>query len=178
VGGYCVDGVCCRTTCSGPCRRCDRDNPRFLTQFGAHVKDGVCRVPVGADPDGDCAGAGACGGECAADGTCRHAGAERRCGVCAACNAATGACDTLPTSRDDDACPPARCDLASNACRTFAARAADVPRCVDVGRCGWRWTDCTEFLDHDGARCTIGGTGAANVSRTGRCARGVCVPSG
>lgn len=172
--GLCVDGVCCRTACGGACRRCDRDNPLFLAQFGAHVKDGVCRVPVGADPDGDCAARGRCGGVCAADGRCRWAGAGQRCGLCAVCNSVTGACDQLPAGGDDDACPPARCDLASNACRTFVARSTGVARCVAVGRCGWRWSDCTEFEDHDGASCTIGGTGAANSPRTGTCARGVC----
>jgi hypothetical protein len=173
--GFCVDGVCCRTPCVGLCRRCDRDNPLFVAQFGAHVKDGVCRVPVGADPDGDCAAQGSCGGVCAADGRCRSAGPEQRCGLCAVCNPVTGACDRMPSSADDDACPPPRCDLASNACRTFAASSTGVPRCVAVGRCGWRWSDCSEFEDHDGASCAIGGAGAANSPRTGTCVRGVCV---
>lgn len=42
--GFCVDGVCCSTPCSGTCERCD-------------VEPGLCRaVADGTDPDDECGG--------------------------------------------------------------------------------------------------------------------------
>jgi hypothetical protein len=151
--GFCVDGVCCRDACSGLCKRCDRDNPFFLVQFGAHVRDGVCRVPTGADPDHECGAELGCGGVCRSGGRCGFADAETRCGLCAACNARTGRCDRLPASGDDASCPPARCGLGSHVCRTYFDQSTNIKRCIAVGQCGWRWEECTSFQDHDGESC-------------------------
>ncbi len=173
--GFCIDGVCCRDACTGPCRRCDRPNPLFLVQFGARVTDGVCRVPTGSDPDRDCSAEFGCGGVCQSGGRCGFADAETRCGLCAACNRVTGKCDRLPASGDDANCPPARCDLASNTCRTFNPQSVGIRRCLGVGKCGWRWLDCSDFQDHDGDQCTLFlGVQPGGKPVTGTCTQGFC----
>jgi hypothetical protein len=153
--GFCVDGVCCRDACTGLCKRCDRDNPLFLVQFGAHVKDGVCRPATLGDPDRECGADFGCGGTCGANGKCVYADNEKSCGLCAACNRTTGKCDRIPASGDDVNCPPARCDLASNPCRTFNPQSVNIKRCIAVGKCGWRWEDCSDFQTHDDAACRV-----------------------
>jgi hypothetical protein len=54
---FCVDGVCCNTSCNGTCQQCD-----------SAAALGVCvGVPSGSDPDAECAGALVCdgAGQCA-----------------------------------------------------------------------------------------------------------------
>jgi hypothetical protein len=68
ASGYCVDGVCCESACSGTCQACS------MTKTGA--SDGLCRpVKKGTDPDDECAvdTSNACG----LDGTCDGVGACR-----------------------------------------------------------------------------------------------------
>jgi hypothetical protein len=55
---FCVDGVCCNSSCTGPCRKCS-----LPTTVGT-----CTNVPNGQDPDNECTGgtgfcngAGACG---------------------------------------------------------------------------------------------------------------------
>src|SRR5581483_11981528 len=45
--GFCADGVCCTSACTGACQRCDLPPP------AGGMADGQCRVPVGSDPDAD-----------------------------------------------------------------------------------------------------------------------------
>lgn len=57
--GFCADGVCCSSACSGVCKACSA-----AKTGGA---DGTCaNVTAGTDPDNDCAGASVCiaGGIC------------------------------------------------------------------------------------------------------------------
>ena len=79
--GFCVDGVCCESECSGKCMGC------ATATTGA--PSGVCAPSLdGTNPDGDCAGADVC-----VDGTCRcengvQDGSETKVdcgGACAAC---------------------------------------------------------------------------------------------
>ncbi len=81
--GYCVDGVCCESTCDGACERCD--NPK---------QKGTCaKAPDYTDPDDDCPICEVClNGECApAEEGADPAGdcTEGMPGECAY----TGACD-------------------------------------------------------------------------------------
>jgi hypothetical protein len=114
--GHCVDGVCCFSACAGRCQFCG---------------SGMCIVPVGSDPRGECAGDPGCGGACQADGSCAYPGAETPCDVCKVCNQ-SGRCNQPPRSGDDVRCGAIGCDALSTECRTFA----DVThRCVGVGVC-------------------------------------------
>ncbi|HEY3353815.1 MAG TPA: hypothetical protein VGQ83_11245, partial [Polyangia bacterium] len=155
--GFCTDGVCCTTACAGACRRCDRP-----PAAGAAL-DGVCRVPIGADPDGDCPGAGLCAGSCAADGACAWPGSEQACDTCLACDRA-GRCDQAPASGDDPACGVVSCAALATECRTYADLAD--ARCVAPGLCA-RAADpasCRDASDApDGTPC------AGGVCRGGLC---------
>jgi hypothetical protein len=66
--GYCVDGVCCNSACGGLCQACNLSG-----------SVGTCaNIPLGQDPDNECAGALACNGSggcttstsCTADSQC------------------------------------------------------------------------------------------------------------
>jgi len=66
--GWCTDGVCCGTACSGVCQAC-------AASLNGGV-DGVCgSVPAGTDPDSECepylcGGSGACTTSCTDDSDC------------------------------------------------------------------------------------------------------------
>lgn len=68
LSGNCVDGVCCLTTCSGACQRCNL--PGFM---------GSC-TPIAAntDPDNECAGEAQ--STCGLDGSCDGRGACQKWG--------------------------------------------------------------------------------------------------
>jgi MYXO-CTERM domain-containing protein len=157
--GHCVDGICCLGTCDGPCQRCDEP-----AVAGAPL-DGICRSPVGADPDGDCGGEGLCTGSCDAEGACAWPGPDTLCDTCKACDRA-GGCSQFPPGHDDPACMTVACAALSTECRTYQDLDAD--RCVAVGLCA-RPNDpetCTAFADaDDGTPCN-----------TGVCFAGACVP--
>ncbi|MFH0899892.1 MAG: hypothetical protein V2A73_04610, partial [Pseudomonadota bacterium] len=73
----CVDSVCCSTDCAGVCASC---------VIAGSV--GTCSpVPAGSDPDGECSGAGTCGGTCNGMGACTAAKPGEPCGSCRTCNA-------------------------------------------------------------------------------------------
>jgi hypothetical protein len=68
LSGYCVDGVCCESACSGTCQACS------TAKTGA--SNGLCRpVSAGSDPDSECAVD--TGNACGRDGTCDGVGACR-----------------------------------------------------------------------------------------------------
>ena len=158
ASGHCVDGICCLSTCDGPCQRCDQP-----AVAGAPL-DGICRSPVGSDPDGDCGGEGLCTGACDADSACVYPGPDTLCDTCKACDRA-GACSQFPPSHDDPACQTIACAGLSTECRTY--QDLDANRCVAVGLCA-RPNDpdtCTAFTDaDDGTPCS-----------TGVCFAGTCV---
>lgn len=62
ITGFCADGICCASACSGPCQNCATPTVGTCTPYAA-----------GSDPDADCAqgfactGAGACFATCTAD---------------------------------------------------------------------------------------------------------------
>ena len=155
--GFCFDGVCCRSDCSGLCQSC-----------AVEGSVGTCTsVPVGADPRNDCPGDGAA--SCGRDGSCDGTGA---CALYAAgtvcqassCSASTvnhaarcdgaGACGTASS----DSCGPYMCDAGGRACRSDCATSADC---------------------FGGAVCTNGSCGpkppGATCATAADCASGFCV---
>lgn len=57
---FCIDGVCCESSCEGACRACSVD--------AGSSANGVCKnVPQGQDPARECGALGTCSGQ----GTCR-----------------------------------------------------------------------------------------------------------
>ncbi|MBI5482183.1 MAG: hypothetical protein HY906_25230 [Deltaproteobacteria bacterium] len=157
--GHCVDGICCLSTCGGACQRCD-----WPAVPGAPL-DGICRSPVGADPDGDCTGEGLCAGSCDADGACAFPGPDALCDTCKACDRA-GGCSQFPPTHDDPACLTVICGALSTECRTYQDLEAN--RCVAVGLCARpnNPETCTAYTDAaDGTPCSAG-----------VCFEGSCVP--
>jgi hypothetical protein len=119
TSGFCADGVCCVSACTGACTSCNQ------TDF-----PGMC-LPVAAgkaDPHKVCKDAGAA--TCGSDGLCNGAGAcafYAATTVCVAgsCKGATfhnprkcdgnGVCQPAPADSD---CTPYRCDATTTACFT------------------------------------------------------------
>jgi hypothetical protein len=174
--GFCVDGVCCREPCTGPCRRCDQANPAsvaaayvFVDSAGNLVVgpgvawiDGVCRQALPrSDPDGDCGGEGNCRGSCSREGRCDFPGSGTLCARCTACDG-KGGCKVLPLNYWDGACPELQCSKATTQCRTYR----NVRRCRQIGECSTTWGACNDFTNTaDGTACS-----------SGTCKAGFCLP--
>src|SRR5262245_15258041 len=159
--GFCFDGVCCRSDCSGLCQSCAIEG-----------SVGTCtNIPVGTDPRNDCPdeGVASCGrnGFCDGTGTCAlyAAGAICRAQSCsgstvshaARCDG-DGACGTVAI----DSCGPYMCNAAGGACRADCASNADCvggAACVN-GSCGPK---------PPGVPCS-----AASDCESGFCVAGVC----
>lgn len=106
--GPCVDGVCCRSLCEGPCVRCDLP-----------AAPGDCLpIAAGADPDDECPGEGPCGTSCDGAGACGLPPNGAACGLCLTCDGA-GQCVAAPPGSD----PGEQC------------RADDVATCGQDGAC-------------------------------------------
>jgi len=72
--GYCVEGVCCKSSCDGPCRSCLADRKDPALSFGGDWVTGVCgEVKAGTDPKDGCTATGTfCGSgdQCSGYGSC------------------------------------------------------------------------------------------------------------
>lgn len=115
ASGFCVDGVCCTNSCSGPCRSCSQPD-----------STGICRsYATGSDPEVECTGgakcngAGACGStppplkpngqlcgagsEClsgfCSDGMCCNEACDQPCQACG-----SGTCKTVYKTEDKPEC--------------------------------------------------------------------------
>jgi hypothetical protein len=130
---HCVDGVCCDTACTGPCRRCNFDG-----------KVGTCSfAPEGSDPDGDCTASDptTCGldGFCGPNGQCRDWSNTTQCRN-ASCSGSilthakycdgNGTCPLPSHPQDDTDCTPYLC--AQGACKTSCMSDSD---CVSNYTC-------------------------------------------
>ena len=158
--GFCADGVCCATACTGSCRSC-----ALSTSLG--TCSGVALGLV--DPHGVCVDKHA--SSCGTDGTCDGTGAchvyamGTACAVesCAAgIYTPTSTCDTNGNCRaaDEISCGPYVC----NGARCYTACGSDAScssgnSCVQ-GSCGPK---------PNGAFCSLG-----TECQSGQCAQGVC----
>jgi hypothetical protein len=167
----CADGVCCETSCAGPCVAC------VAQKTGA--ADGTC-APVTAktDPDGECAATGketcgvsgeGCNGEPAAPG-CLLWSASTECTApsCAADQATAAAlCDGKGTCvpGQKTPCAPYVCDAAGVTC---LADCGDDAACVTGFYCDKAAKQCKP-QGNTGTACS-----ATNQCTSGHCADGVC----
>ncbi len=91
LSGYCVDRICCSSSCEEPCRRCDRPGRKGnCSPVVDDVDPGSCDGPVGCDGGARCRGAdgAACStpadclsGHCV-DGICCDRPCSDRCSSC------------------------------------------------------------------------------------------------
>ncbi len=185
TSGFCADGVCCNTSCTGQCEACD--NAGTVGTCTA-----VLGKPHGTKPQ--CTGSMTdpiCGQKC--DGTnrtsCRYPNSTTTCGTnsCVGtssvserrCNGG-GSCSSSGTR----SCAPFLCDTATNACKTTCASQADCSSgflCVS-GVCQGTPTgtgcDGTQVINTDGSRTDCfpyrcsGGRCGSSCSSDGSCAFG------
>jgi len=189
ASGFCTDGVCCETECSGTCQACT------AAKKGSGA-DGVCGfVAVGTDPKDHCQdeGAASCGkdGFCNGAGACRLYAAGTTCGD-ASCNGTqafqpvcngSGSCQQPQSGTE---CAPYACT--GGGCKTSCVSEAD---CVngnycDAGVCKPKLTagaacsinaQCTTGFCTDGVCCDTACTGscqACTAAKKGSGVDGVC----
>ena len=122
--GYCVDSVCCLTSCAGNCQTCYLDEKTR----------GTCKAHLpNTDPDNDCIGKDKkCGGKCDGVGKCGYPGVGTACGSgpCKACDGA-GSCNKAPL--DDAACGTIDCDGLDSGCQDYHDLTSE--RCRAFGKC-------------------------------------------
>ncbi|MBI2388686.1 MAG: hypothetical protein HYV09_03630 [Deltaproteobacteria bacterium] len=165
TSGHCVEGICCDTTCTGPCVSC------LASRKGPGAKNGVCAaVAAGTNPRGACVPDLAFPSSCRADGLCDGAGACRAfapsgtaCGTlgctsgkltAARCNG-SGVCQETTTD-----CAPFTCASATS-CGSSCSNDA---QCSGAAYC--RFSDGTcQPLKVKGVAC----------ARSAECALGNCV---
>ena len=158
--GFCFDGVCCATDCSGPCLTC-----------ASMARVGQCLpADVGSDPRNDCTKAdpSTCGsdGFCDGTGSCEMYVAGVVCQA-PACNGqnltSAGRCDGLGTcsSGQTESCAPFTCDTTGR-CKIACSSDADCdsPSTCNAGSCGLKPVGSVCSTDTD---CS-----------SGVCAQGVC----
>ena len=168
--GFCADGVCCDTACQGSCQAC-------VASKSAGV-DGQCRaVPVGNDPDNECAAdmANVCGrtGACSGMSSCALAPSGMACGD-TKCTGSTltprprctggGVCETRPVE------PCAGNLLCANAstCRANCVSDGD---CVNGTFCDMATGRCRSTKP-PGAACDP--SSAGSDCQSGNCVDGFC----
>jgi hypothetical protein len=171
--GFCVEGVCCDTACSGTCQSC-------VAAFTGGA-DGTCApVADGTDPDGECAdqGSAACGtdGLCDGKGACRKYSSGTVCslGGCSGstktnastCNA-QGQCQSNGTTN----CAPYLCQ--GNVCGTSCT--GDT-QCTAGNVCDTTTGSCGAKKDN-GTACTSGSQCASGFCVDGVCCESACTGS-
>jgi hypothetical protein len=184
--GFCVDGVCCNTPCTGTCRACNvQGSPGNCTMVPAGGAPRAPSVCPAAD-ESTCGLDGACDGS----GGCRQhvAGTVCRAGACSdASVVGVNVCDGLGRCKPGPAtiCAPFNCDRSAGACVVTCKSDLDCVggvKCVN-GSCGpkppgavcGRDADCASGFCTDGVCCNIGCHGACvSCNQTGHL--GTCWP--
>jgi hypothetical protein len=177
--GFCIDGVCCETVCSGVCTTCNLpDNPGHCST-----------VPAGQDPRDNCPQDLA--SSCGRDGTCDGAG---KCRLwpdgteCASATCMTGAQSSARTCDGTGACRAAT----TLACAPYACKgSACLSACTSDGDCAssttCQGTVCKKSCTAQGGAVVAHGqscpasSGAQYLCQDGTCTpirtAGVCVIS-
>ena len=188
--GFCVDGICCTTTCGQTCKACNLPSSLGDCAFvpsGVRPNDPlVCAAstPATCGHDGTCDGKGACrlylkGTECKA-GTCDGDGVTS----ILTCDG-NGQC----ANAISQTCPPYSCDPATDHCAfncTTNAQCAVGQQCV-AGSCGQSSngaackTDagCSSGFCVDGVCCNVACSGACvSCNQTGSVGHCTFIPAG
>lgn len=143
--GFCVDGICCATACSG-CNAC--------TNALTGKADGTCAaVLTGTDPHGQCTDETA-SNQCGNDGTCDGNGACRKVSMSHVCKAASCSTDGKTFT------PATTCDGAG-ACTVAAPQSCGVFQCSTTGCL----KTCTTSADCGGGNYCDTGAGTCAASK-------------
>jgi hypothetical protein len=177
--GFCVDGVCCTSICSGACRSCavtghEGTCTNYDTQTDPENECGACRVcngsgvctsaTTGTDPKDSCSQQAAA--TCGRDGACDGAGGCRLWGNTTQCAAATCTGSTRYASSSCDGsgtCVPG----SSTSCAPYVCNGSDCRV-----NCSTH-TDCVT-----GYYCNAGGACVAKVDLGAGCTDGAQCLSG
>ncbi|MFO0569350.1 MAG: hypothetical protein U0263_27070 [Polyangiaceae bacterium] len=173
--GFCADGVCCDSDCSGECRSCNQT-----------AKVGSCLPhPVDTNPEDGClAGApsaGACTGTCDGQGECKFPGTEKSCGS-SSCSAGSqtskscdgkGACTEEVVACGSYSCGPTECKVtcstpADCVSEAFCSGGACHPKQELGGKCT-AGTECKSGNCVDGSCCSTASCGPNFSCSTGTC---------
>jgi MYXO-CTERM domain-containing protein len=153
--GFCVDGVCCDSTCDGTCEACNLPTAA-----------GTCTpLPNDAMPDPECGGETDCEGQCNGSGACIFPQGQS-CGDdscdAQALNIVSGTCDALGFCQADvTSCSPYRCDPAAAPAQCIAMCTGD--------------SDCAPGKTCSGMVCQGGAIDGTACSTFDECASGFCV---
>ncbi|HXJ23079.1 MAG TPA: cellulose binding domain-containing protein [Polyangia bacterium] len=158
--GFCAQGVCCATACTGTCKSC------AIAQSA-----GTCiNVPAGQDPLTQCDDQGA--STCLQNGLCDGKGACQNYASGTSCGSSTCTAGTVT--------PVGKCDGAGT-CTPGTPQSCNAYACGDTGVCNSACsgdTDCATGYFCIGGSCAKKSTGATcsadSDCGTGHCAQGVC----
>jgi hypothetical protein len=155
ASGFCVDGVCCQSACTGTCQACNLDGQR-----------GVC-TPVKGAPEvghGACLGTGSvCAGSCdGVSSACHYPGAELECAPASCSNAIASGRSICSGS---GACLPG----VMTSCAPFSCDGA-----ICAGGCG-PGRPCQAGDYCSGGRCFPAQANGATCSGAEECVSGACV---
>jgi MYXO-CTERM domain-containing protein len=170
VSGFCADGVCCDTACSGLCEACSQ------AAKGGGV-DGACGpVAAGSDPHSNCEDLGP--SQCLRNGRCDGAG------QCANYAAGTecGATDCVDDKITQHRCGAATCQPTTlTDCRPYKCSAAQcLTSCIDSNDCApghvcETGSKTCKAKSADGTKCTDGATCTNGHCVDGTCCNSACI---
>ncbi len=182
--GFCVDGMCCNSACTGTCQACNiRSSPGTCSPIPAGTRPvlvGQCKTDAVSSCgfDGTCDGAGAC--RKYPDGTVCTPGRCTGPTVTGTMVCSAGACKAGPSTT----CTPFACDALGTPPKCFSACTLDSQcdgrRCV-AGSCGKKplgavcraTAECESGFCADGVCCNLACTGAcvscSQVGKMGEC---------
>jgi MYXO-CTERM domain-containing protein len=169
ASGFCVDGVCCNTACSGACVACS-------VASGAPA-DGACSSLTGpACDDGNaCTQTDTCQAGVCTGGNPVTCAASDQCHVAGTCNPATGACSNPPKS-NGSVCNDGNGCTKTDTCQAGACVGgnpvvcAASDQCHDVGTCSPATGACSNPPKSNGSVCNDGNA----CTQTDTCQAGAC----
>ncbi|MBK8255273.1 MAG: hypothetical protein IPK82_21760 [Polyangiaceae bacterium] len=163
IAGFCADGVCCNTSCTGTCQACT------ATKKGSGT-DGVCgNIAIGTDPDNECGGPTLCSGA----GQCALLPIGSACTLateCQSANCVDGVCCDTACNTTCQACTGAKKGSGTDGtCGSIVAGTDPDNECAGTSTCNGT-TGCA--LKANGLTCTV-----SSECTSGFCADGVCCNS-